>query len=144
MSFIEKLDSIWRLNRSMLCVGLDPDINKIPEYLKNSNRPIFQFNKEIIDATAEHVCAFKPQIAYYSGQNAENELKETIKYIKENYPEIPVILDAKRGDIGNTAQMYAKEAFEIYQADAVTVNPYMGTDSIQPFTQYKDKGTVIL
>jgi len=144
MRFIEKLENIWKRNNSLVCVGLDPDITKIPEHLKNSGNSLFEFNKAIIDATADLVCAYKPQIAYYSAYSAENELEMTITYLKENYSEIPIILDAKRGDIGSTAEMYVKEAFDRYKVDAVTVNPYMGTDTLLPFLAKKDKGIIIL
>ncbi len=144
MTFSEKLNAIWKKNNSLVCVGLDPALNKLPECLKNEKQPIFAFNRALIDATADLVCCYKPQVAYYAGQNAEEELAMTIDYINKNYPEVPVILDAKRGDIGSTAEMYAKEAFERYDADAVTVNPYMGTDTLKPFLDYADRGTVIL
>ena len=144
MNCMEKLSAIWRKNDSMVCVGLDPDLGKLPECVKNAEYPIFEFNKAIVDATAPYVCAYKPQAAYYAGQDADDELAMTIDYILENYPEIPVILDVKRGDIGSTAEQYAKEAFDRYHADAVTVNPYMGSDAVNPFLKYADKGVVIL
>jgi len=112
--------------------------------LRDKSDAIFQFNKAIVDATHDLVCAYKPQIAYFAAHAAEDQLTNTIQYIHENYPHIPVILDAKRGDIGSTAEQYAIEAFKRYQADAVTVNPYLGHDSVQPFTCYKDKGVIIL
>ena len=142
--FIQKLKHLWKKNQSLLCVGLDPDLNKIPNYLKSLPDSIFQFNKIIIDQTSDLVCSYKPQMAYYSGQNIEEQLHLTIDYLKKYYPEIPIILDSKRADIGPTAAMYAKESFECYRADAVTVNPYMGSDTIQAFTEYKDKGVIIL
>ncbi|UDQ97557.1 orotidine-5'-phosphate decarboxylase [Lentisphaerota bacterium WC36G] len=144
MTFIEKLTKIWEKNNSLVCVGLDPDIDKLPACLKEKDFPIFEFNKAIIDATADIVCSYKPQAAYYQGQNADVELKMTIDYINENYPEVPVILDVKRGDIGSTSEMYAREAFIRYNADAATLNPYMGTDTLKPFLDYADKGSVIL
>ena len=144
MTFIQKLETIWKRNNSLLCVGLDPDISKFPSVLKSSPDAIFQFNKAIVDATHDLVCAYKPQIAYFAAQGAEDQLAATINYIRNTYPDIPVILDAKRGDIGSTAEQYAIEAFTRYQADAVTVNPYLGHDSVQPFTSYKDKGVIIL
>jgi orotidine-5'-phosphate decarboxylase len=143
-SFMKKLQHAWQTNNSLVCVGLDPDLSKLPKCLSNSPHPIFEFNKALIDATADLVCCYKPQCAYYSGQDAEDELKMTMQYLKENYPDIPVILDAKRGDIGPTAELYAKEAFKIYNADAVTVNPYMGLDTLKPFMDWSDRGTVIL
>ena len=144
MTFYEKLNNIWRKNDSMVCVGLDPDLKKMPECVKNSEFPIFEFNKQIVDATSDLVCAYKPQAAYYAGQDADNQLKMTIDYIRTNYPEIPVILDVKRGDIGSTAEMYALEAFERYQADSVTLNPYMGVDTLKPFLDHADRGSIIL
>ncbi len=141
--FKEQLNLAWRSRNSLLCVGLDPDLEKLPDSIKGTE-PLFTFNREIIDATAPWVCAFKPQIAYYSAVGAEIELVKTINYIKENYPDIPVILDAKRGDIGATASMYAREAFVRYGADAVTVNPYMGGDTLEPFLDYRDRGVFVL
>ena len=144
MTFMEKLNAAWDKNNSLVCVGLDPALPKMPDCLKGKENPIFEFNKGIIDATCDLVCCYKPQIAYYAGQDAEDELMMTMDYLKERCPEIPVILDAKRGDIGATAEMYAMEAFKRYKADAVTVNPYMGTDTLKPFSDYADRGTVIL
>ncbi|ACE83335.1 orotidine-5'-phosphate decarboxylase [Cellvibrio japonicus] len=146
MSFIEKLKNAWVSNNSLLCIGLDPDTEKFPDLFKTMAKPeaVFAFNKAIIDATHDLVCAYKPQIAYFSAEAAETSLEQTIAYIKTQYPHIPVILDAKRGDIGSTAQKYAAEAFERYQADAVTVNPYLGLDSITPFTAYRERGTILL
>ena len=106
--------------------------------------PLFAFNREIINATAPWACAFKPQIAHYAAVAAEPQLEQTIHYIKQHHPDIPVILDAKRGDIGTTAKMYAREAFERYQADAITLNPYLGGDALAPFLAYQDKGAFIL
>jgi orotidine-5'-phosphate decarboxylase len=144
MTFIQKLESAWKQNNSLLCVGLDPDPAKFPAALKDKPDAIFQFNKAIVDATHDLVCAYKPQIAYFAAHAAETQLLNTIEYIQTKYPHIPVILDAKRGDIGSTAEQYAIEAFRRYKADAVTVNPYLGHDSVQPFTSYKDKGVIIL
>ncbi len=144
MNFIHKLEAVWQRNNSLLCVGLDPDPGKFPTALHSAPDSIFQFNKTIIDATHDLVCAYKPQIAYFAAHAAEDQLLNTIEYIHSTYPHIPVILDAKRGDIGSTAEQYAAEAFKRYKADAVTVNPYLGHDSIQPFTIYKDKGVIIL
>lgn len=144
MKFYEKLENIWKKNNSLICVGLDPDLKKIPKAILNEKYPIFEFNRRIIDSTADFVCSYKPQIAYYSAYGAENQLELTIKYLKDKYPEIPVILDAKRGDIGSTAEMYVKEVFNRYQADAVTVNPFMGGDTLKPFLDREDKGVVIL
>lgn len=146
MGFIEQLRSAWMHNDSLLCVGLDPDIQRLPARFQAmpANQAIFEFNRAIIDATHDLVCAYKPQIAYFAAASAETALAQTIEYIHENYPQIPVILDAKRGDIGSTAAQYAVEAFERYQADAVTVNPYMGVDSVAPFTQYAERGVILL
>ena len=143
-AFYHRLDIGWKANHSLLCVGLDPNKSALPPCLDNEREPLFVFNREIIDATAASVCAYKPQIAYYAAHGAEGELEKTIHYIKDRYPNIPVILDAKRGDIGATAKMYAVEAFERYGADAVTVNPYMGGDTLEPFLDYQDKGVIIL
>ncbi|MFC1868680.1 orotidine-5'-phosphate decarboxylase [Thermodesulfobacteriota bacterium] len=144
MSFIKALEAAWGEKNSLLCVGLDPDLKKVPSHVRQKDLPIFEFNRAIIDSTADLVCAYKPQIAYYSAIKSEHELEMTIEYIHKYYPGIPVILDAKRGDIGSTANMYATEAFDRYQADAVTVNPYMGGDTLEPFLNRKEKGVVIL
>ncbi len=144
MNFIKKLENAWASSDSLLCVGLDPNWQKIPEHLKTLPEPIFEFCKAIVDATHDLVCAYKPQIAYFAGLQAEDQLEKTLNYIRETYPHIPIILDSKRGDIGSTAEMYAVEAFDRYQADAVTVNPYMGQDSAQPFLDRADKGTILL
>ncbi len=144
MKFYEKLKSAMESNNSLVCVGLDPDITKIPSVCREADKPIFTFNKAIIDATHQDVCAYKPQVAYYAGQNVEDELQMTIDYLNSEYPNIPVIFDSKRGDIGSTAQMYAMEVFERYKADSVTVNPLMGTDTLKPFLDYEDKGVIAL
>ncbi len=144
MSFINKLEAAWDKADSLLCVGLDPNWSKIPEHLKEESEPIFEFCKAIIDATHDLVCAYKPQIAYFAALEAESQLQKVMNYLNETYPHIPIILDSKRGDIGSTAAMYAKEAFERFGADAVTVNPYMGQDSAEPFLSYADKGVVLL
>jgi orotidine-5'-phosphate decarboxylase len=143
MQFIQRLKQISESNNSLLCIGLDPDIARFTATISRSDTPIFDFNKAIVDATADLVCAYKPQIAHYAAYGAEAELSMTINYIHDTY-QIPVILDAKRGDIGSTAEMYAREAFERYNADAVTVNPYLGLDSLEPFLFYEDKGIIIL
>ena len=144
MNFITKLRNAWSSSNSLLCVGLDPDPSKFPISLHGRSDAIWQFNKAIIDATHDLVCAYKPQIAYFASQSAEDQLLLTLEYLRSHYPHIPVILDAKRGDIGSTADQYAAEAFTRYQADAVTVNPYLGSDSITPFTRYSDKGVIVL
>lgn len=127
---------------SLLCVGLDTDLDRVPAHLQQLPDAIFAFNKAIIDATADQACCFKPQIAYYASQAAEEQLAATIAYLREL--QIPVLLDAKRGDIGSTATHYAREAFERYGADAVTINPYMGHDTLLPFLEYQEKGVLIL
>ena len=139
MTFRQKLEKITKKNNSLLCIGLDPDLEKNPS-------PIFPFNKSIIDATNDQVCAYKPNIAFYEARGIDGlkSLKKTIDYLKSNYKDIPIILDAKRGDIGNTAKMYAKSAFEYWGADAVTVYSNLGLDSVKPFLEYKDKLTILL
>src|SRR5580692_6195689 len=144
MNFLEQLKAAWARNDSLVCVGLDPELEKFPAELAGVASPIFQFNRAIIDATADLVCAYKPQFAHYAAYEAEDQLERTIEYIHQHHPGIPVILDAKRGDMGNTAQRYAIEAFERYGADAVTVNPYLGTDSLEPFLAYEERGVIIL
>lgn len=144
MTFIEKLNAAWAENQSLLCVGLDPDISRFPAELAGKPDAIFTFCKAMIDATADLTCSFKPQIAYFAALRAEDQLEALCRYIKTTYPTIPVILDAKRGDIGATAEQYAREAFERYAADAVTVNPYMGFDSVAPYMEWKDKGAIVL
>ena len=144
MTFIGKLSAAWEKNHSLLCVGLDPDINRFPEYLRGKPDAIYTFCKGVVDATADLVCAFKPQIAYFHAARAEDQLEAICAYVREQYPDIPLILDAKRGDIGATAQQYAREAFERYNADAVTLSPYMGFDSVEPYLEYRDRGAIIL
>ena len=144
MTFIESLTAAWAKNNSLLCVGLDPDPAKFPAHLKGRPDAIFEFCKSIADATADLDCCFKPQIAYFAANRAEDQLQDLIAHIHTAHPSIPVILDAKRGDIGSTAEQYAVEAFERYQADALTVNPYMGKDSVDPYLAYKDKGVILL
>ncbi len=144
MSFMEQIKKRWISNNTLLCVGLDPDLDKIPSRFREMEFPLYEFNKYIIDATYQYVCCYKPQIAYYNGVGKERDLELTIDYIHSTYPGIPVILDAKRGDIGSTAEMYVKEAFSRYKADSVTVNPYMGGDTLQPFLDQKDKATILL
>jgi orotidine-5'-phosphate decarboxylase len=142
--FTQKLAHAWETNDSLVCVGLDPEIERFPRHMRAQSSPIFHFNKAIIDATADLVCAYKPQFAHYAAYEAEDQLERTIEYIHRTYPGVPVILDAKRGDIGNTAERYAIEAFERYAADAVTVNPYLGGDSLEPFLRHEDRGVLVL
>ena len=143
-AFCLALARAWEKNDSLLCVGLDPEIERFPPGIAAAPSPIFQFNKAIIDATHDLACAFKPQFAHYAAYEAEDQLERTIEYVHRSYPGIPVILDGKRGDVGNTAERYAIEAFERYGADAVTVNPYLGGDSLEPFLKHADRGVVIL
>jgi orotidine-5'-phosphate decarboxylase len=142
--FIEQLRSVWASHDSLVCVGLDPEIERFPAHIAAEPSPVFQFNKAIIDATHDLVCAFKPQFAHYAAYEAEDQLERTIEYVHKSYPGVPVILDAKRGDIGHSAERYAIEAFERYGADAVTVNPYLGTDALEPFLRHADKGVLVL
>ena len=144
MTFIEKLSAAWSANNSLLCVGLDPDVARFPSHLQQQPDAIFAFCKAIIDATAATACAFKPQIAYFSALRAEDQLEAICEYLRKNYPHIPIVMDAKRGDIGATAEQYAREAFERYGADAVTVSPYMGFDSVAPYLEWKDRGAIVL
>jgi|TARA_B110000971_G_scaffold216571_1_gene251815 orotidine-5'-phosphate decarboxylase len=132
--------------KSFLCIGLDTDIKKIPKFLLDSDDPIFNFNKKIIDATNKYCIAYKPNIAFYESQGLKGweALEKTIDYINTNYPEIFTIADAKRGDIGNTSSMYAKAYFETLNFDSITISPYMGKDSVEPFLEYKNKHTILL
>lgn len=144
MTFIEQLGAAWAANDSMLCVGLDPDLARMPAALQGKPDGIYQFCKAIVDSTADLACAFKPQIAYFAALRAEDQLEALCRHIRTTYPEVPLILDAKRGDIGATAEQYAREAFERYDANAVTVNPYMGFDSVAPYLERADRGTIVL
>jgi len=144
VSFARKLAAAWKATNSLVCVGLDPEPKKFPDRFRDAPGGIFAFNKAIVDATADLVCAYKPQFAHYAAHAAENQLEHTINYIKSTCPNAIVILDSKRGDIGSTAEQYAHEAFERYDADAVTVNPYLGRDSVEPFLKHGDKGVIIL
>ncbi|MBC8395954.1 orotidine-5'-phosphate decarboxylase [Flavobacteriaceae bacterium] len=142
----EDLISQIKRKKSFLCIGLDTDINKIPKFLLDTDDPIFEFNKKIIDATNSYCVAYKPNIAFYEslGLNGWKALEKTINYINSYYPEIFTIADAKRGDIGNTSSMYAKAYFETLNFDSITINPYMGKDSVEPFLEYQNKHTIIL
>lgn len=144
MNFIDKLSAAWARNDSLLCVGLDPDLERFPAHLQDQPDGIVQFCKAIIDATADLACAFKPQIAYFAALGAEDQLEAICRYLRETYPHIPIVLDAKRGDIGATAHQYAREAFERYGADAVTASPYMGSDSVEPYMAWPDRGVIVL
>lgn len=144
MNFIDKLAAVWTAQDSLLCVGLDPDMSRLPAELRDRPDAILAFCKAIVDATADTACSFKPQIAYFAALGAEDQLQDLCRYIRSSYPHIPLILDAKRGDIGATATQYAREAFERYDADAVTLAPYMGEDSIAPYMEWKDRGAIVL
>ncbi len=144
MDFVLSLSQACLRADSMLCVGLDPDIARLPATVGQGERAVFEFCKAIIDATADTVCAFKPQIAHFAALRAEDVLEDLIAHIHDQHPGLPVILDAKRGDIGSTAERYAIEAFERYRADAVTVNPYMGFDSIEPWLAWPGRGVILL
>lgn len=144
MGVVERLRSAWANQQSLVCVGLDPDPDQFPLSIERDAAGALEFSKTVVDATADLVCAYKPQFAHWAALEAETELQQLIAYIREAHPEIPVILDAKRGDIGSTAARYAIEAFDRYGADAVTLNPYMGGDTLEPFTSRPDRGAVIL
>ena len=144
MDFADKLDRAWSVSAGMLCVGLDPVIERMPADCARDPRPVLAFNRMIIDAVGDLVCAFKPQFAHHAAVGAEADLAESIAYARAKAPHAVIILDAKRGDIGTPAQMYAREAFERYDADAVTVNPYMGDDTVYPFLTRPDRGALIL
>lgn len=144
MTFIAALKQRWQSASSLVCVGLDPEPAKFPARFGDDPDAIFAFCRDIADATAEYVCCFKPQIAHFAAHGAESALERLIAHIHTKHPDVPVILDAKRGDIGSTAQQYAAEAFDRYQADAITANPYLGRDSVQPFLDRAGKGVVIL
>lgn len=143
MTFAQRLARAQQTSGSLVCVGLDPDPAKLPKDLEGAE-PLYAFNRRIVDATADIAAAYKPQIAFYSAVGAEAELVASIRYIRERAPAAVVILDAKRGDIGNTAEGYAREAFDRYGADAVTVNPYMGEDSVRPFLARPDRAAILL
>ncbi|GLU30801.1 orotidine-5'-phosphate decarboxylase [Trinickia caryophylli] len=143
-SFVRTLNEAWRRTDSLLCVGLDPEPSRFPAAFEGRSDAIFAFCSAIVDATAPFASAFKPQIAYFAAHRAEDQLEALIAHIHEKHPGLPVILDAKRGDIGSTAEQYAREAFERYRADAVTVNPYMGFDSIEPYLAHEGKGVIVL
>jgi orotidine-5'-phosphate decarboxylase len=144
MSFIAHLNRAETLNDSFLCVGLDPDPAKFPGSWKDDTSRIFDFCATIVDVTKDLVIAFKPQIAYFAAHRAEAQLERLIAHIHQVAPDVPVILDAKRGDIGSTAEQYAHEVFERYRADAVTLSPFMGYDSIEPYLRYEGKGALLL
>ena len=144
MHFMQALQQAWVRNNSLVCVGLDPEPSKFPAHLRGKPDAAFKFCSAIVDATADLVCAYKPQIAHFAALRAEETLERLIAHIHAKHPGVPVILDAKRGDIGSTAQHYVTEAFDRYGADAVTLNPYLGRDSVQPFLDRTDKGVILL
>ena len=145
MDYTQLFEQIKK-KKSFLCVGLDSDIAKIPAHLLTAGDPVFEFNKAIVDATAEFAVAYKPNIAFYESRGVEGwlSLEKTVKYIRSEYPEVFIIADAKRGDIGNTSQMYAKAFLQTLDFDAITVAPYMGEDSVTPFLQYEGKWVILL
>ncbi len=144
MHFFDRLEQASDKNKSLLCIGLDPDLKRLPEWVLDDPDPIFAFNRHIIDLTCDLVCAYKPNIAFYEalGERGMQALRSTIAYIKQC--DVPVILDCKRNDIGSSAEKYAQALFEHLQADAITVNPYMGWDSVEPFLRYHDRGVFVL
>jgi orotidine-5'-phosphate decarboxylase len=144
MDFMPMLRQAWQRNDSLVCVGLDPEPARFPAHLREDPDAVFAFCAAIVDATADLVCAFKPQIAHFAALGAEDALQRLIAHIHARHAGVPVILDAKRGDIGSTARHYAEEAFDRYRADAVTLNPYLGRDSVQPFLDRADKGVILL
>ncbi|MFM8825561.1 MAG: orotidine-5'-phosphate decarboxylase [Actinomycetota bacterium] len=144
MSFLTLLQDRWAAADTLLCVGLDPDPDRLPASVRNQPASIAKFCVDIVDATAEFACAFKPQIAYVAAAGAEQQLEAVCEHIRTHHPTVPIILDAKRGDIGDTARMYAREAFVRYGAHAVTVNPYMGGDTLAPYQEHEGRGIVVL
>lgn len=143
-NFMQALRARWQAADTLVCVGLDPEPAKFPARFANDADAVFAFCRDIADATAEFACAFKPQIAHFAALGAEDALVRLIAHLQAAHPDVPVILDSKRGDIGSTAQHYATEAFDRYRADAVTANPYLGRDALQPFLDRDDRGVVIL
>ncbi len=144
MTFLDMLRGAEQAHGSMLCVGLDPEPTRFPGALKGDANKIYDFCAAIVDATADLVIAFKPQIAYFAAHRAEGQLERLMEHMRRVAPQVPIILDAKRGDIGSTAEQYAREAFERYGADAVTLSPFMGFDSVQPYLKYQGKGAFLL
>ena len=144
MTFLDRLRAAQQRNASLLCVGLDPEPRRFPAQLQGDTGRIYDFCARIADATADLVIAFKPQIAYFAAHRAEGQLEKLMAHLRANVPHVPVILDAKRGDIGSTAEQYAREAFERYGADAVTLSPFMGFDSVEPYLKHEDKGAFLL
>ena len=143
-TFLDMLHGATARNDSLLCVGLDPEPQRFPHALRGDAQRIYDFCAAIVDATCDLVCAFKPQIAYFAAHRAEDQLERLMQHMRVSAPHVPIILDAKRGDIGSTAEQYAREAFERYGADAVTLSPFMGFDSIEPYLRYHGKGAFLL
>jgi len=143
-TFSDLLGARWRDVNTLLCVGLDPDPARFPAHLRDQPDALFAICRQIADATAEFACAFKPQIAYFAAARAEDQLEALIAHLRSRHPQVPVVLDAKRGDIGATSEQYAREAFERYNAHAVTLSPYMGFDSVQPYLAYPGRGVFLL
>ncbi len=144
LGFREKLERAWKQSNSLLCVGLDPEWARLPFSVRETDSPYFEFCRRIVDATAAHVCAFKPQFAHFAALGKEDELARLCAYVKVHHPDVVLILDAKRGDVGSTAKFYAQEAYCRYEADAVTVSPYLGKDSVSPYLEYQGRGVVVL
>lgn len=144
MGFMQALRERWNTADSLVCVGLDPEPAKFPARFRDDPDAVFRFCRDIVDATAAYACAFKPQAAHFAALGAEDALRRLVAHVHAAHPGIPVILDGKRGDIGSTALHYAAEAFDRHRADAVTVNPYLGHDSLQPFLERAGKGVVVL
>jgi orotidine-5'-phosphate decarboxylase len=144
VNFQQRLAAAQQRHSSLLCVGLDPEPGRFPAPWRGDAARIFEFCARIVDATKDLVCAYKPQIAFFAAQRAEDQLEQLMAYIRRVAPDVPVILDAKRGDIGSTAEQYAREAFVRYQADAVTLSPFMGFDSIEPYLNYDGRGLILL
>lgn len=144
MHFMNSLQAAWQRNHSLVCVGLDPEPAKFPAHLKNRADAVFEFCAAIVDATADVVCTYKPQIAHFAALRAEEALERLVAHIHARHPSIPVILDAKRGDIGSTSQAYARALFDVYGADAVTAQPYLGYDALEPLLSRADRGVFVL
>jgi orotidine-5'-phosphate decarboxylase len=144
MNFYDRLDQAWAFNQSLLCIGLDPRPEDVAQQYSGSTQPYVDYCIDIIEQTHEYVCGYKMQIAFFSSQRQEAALETVIKHLKTKHPELVVVLDAKRGDIADTAEAYADEAFSRFNADAVTLNPYLGRDSVEPFLKRADRGSVFL
>ena len=144
LTVYDKLENAWQKQNSLLCVGLDPEDERLPRSMSDTTTPYFDFCRDIVDATAPYACAFKPQAAHFAAVGREDELAAVIAYVRTNYPDLLVVLDAKRGDVGSTARYYAREAYERYDADVVTLSPYLGYESVEPYLEYSDHGVILL